>query len=357
MFIPIYSAVQVCNNLFIYLTGIFSRAAKPEGFREKLPLLITNTLSTMHEEKFTGKYASDIKQYSEVLKQSFQCPEEDHDLLVNFLHEHLYAILTSHSSAFSSSLAFTFYVGVNKLLNNADFKMDLKKFILPLGEQPASIQVLDIFIGNFMLGLSSEVLVYFIRTIHGACENDVIRKKRSGDSSDSINFLQLVYYIGGSVVAGLLFKGNKYKERNPNWQSFVEVLKSRFSRVEGVGNACSEEVSKFTKSVDRGKLKHISQEALDFFVVLFDFLMSLEGDDGTLPPNVIEDFVLEDSSLLCLWDVLVGTHLEDDVSLDFLIQTSNTCKLIVMKGIMKRRLNENLKKSFAAVSLRSRLSD
>jgi len=117
-------------------------------------------------------------------------------------------------------------------------------------------------------------------------------------------------------------------------------------------------VSHFAKSVDRGGLKDISQEALDFFVVLFDMLMSLEGSDGTLPKDVVEENVLQDSSILCLWDVLVGSHLDDDtVSLDFLTQICNTCKRIVMKGILKRRLNERLKKAYSNVPLRSRLAE
>lgn len=328
-------------------------------FLEKLPTLITDTLEKIIKEKFVGKYASSLKTYAEELLNTFSSPEEDHDLLYKYLHEHLYSILSDHSSLFASALVYEFYVGVNSLLNNVDFKTDLKKYVLSLGDvESPSIEVLELFIGNFMLVLTNETLIYFVRTIHGATANDEIRRKRSGDKSDSRTFLELVHYIGGSVVNTLIFKGNKFKDTNPNWNLFLDVVRTKFLPVEGVGSACSSNVSHFTKSVDRGGLKDISQEALDFFVVLFDMLMSLEGSDGTLPKDVVEENVLQDSSILCLWDVLVGSHLDDDtVSLDFLTQICNSCKRIVMKGILKRRLNERLKKAYSNVPLRSRLAE
>lgn len=337
---------------------MFSKIAKPDMFLEKLPTLITNTLDNILKEKYVGKYAASIKSFTEDLRNTFSSPEEEHEMLCKFLHEHLYPILSQQSSVFASSLEYAFYVGVNSLLNNLEFMGDLLKYVVALGDaQSPQMEVLNIFLGSFMLLLTNEALLFFIRTIHGATINDQVRRKRSNDKTDSRTFLELVYYIGGSVVSTMLFKGKKYKETNHRWELFLEVLQNRFLKKEGVGNSCSASVSHFTESVDRGRLKHISQEALDFFVVLFDLLMSLEGEDGSLP-NTVEENVLENNTVLCLWDVLVGSLLhDDDVSLDFLMQVCATCKRIVMKGIMKRRLNENLKKAYSSVALRSRLAD
>jgi len=325
---------------------------------EKLPELVLNSLDCLLAEKHVGKYAEDLRSFTEEIKTTFSSLEDDHDFLFKFLHENLYNILTNHSSVFSSSLVYAFYIGVNALMNQSVFKEDLKKYIVALGDtEVPKIEVLNSFIGHFMLLLSNEALLYFIRTIHGATANDEIRRKRSSDKLDSKSFLELVYYIGGSVVSALLFKAHKYKDSSQRWKNFFDVLKCKFKRVEGVGNSCSEEVSHFTEAVDRGGLKHISQEALDFFVVLFDFLMCLESDSGQLPVNVVEEHVLGNVTIICLWDVLVGTQLDDDTSLDYLMQTSNSCKLIVMKGIMRRRLNAHLQKAVSSVPLRSRLAE
>jgi len=208
-------------------------------FLEKLPTLITDTLEKIIKEKFVGKYASSLKTYAEELLNTFSSPEDDHDLLYKYLHEHLYSILSDHSSLFASALVYEFYVGVNSLLNNVDFKTDLKKYVLSLGDvESPSIEVLELFIGNFMLVLTNETLIYFVRTIHGATANDEIRRKRSGDKSDSRTFLELVHYIGGSVVNTLIFKGNKFKDTNPNWNFFLDVVRTKFLPVEGVGSAC-----------------------------------------------------------------------------------------------------------------------
>ena len=159
------------------------------------------------------------------------------------------------------------------------------------------------------------------------------------------------------MVKGYLYKGSKYMTSNTRWAAFVSVLRSKFQGSDAVGNLCVDEVTVFTREKDRGGLTHISQEALDWFVVVFDRLMSLEGADGSLPENVISENVLDDSAILCLWIVLVGNDLDEDTSLDFLMQMAESCRLIVMKGIMKRRLNEHLKKAFAAVALRSQLAE
>ncbi|KAJ1519124.1 hypothetical protein ONE63_011277 [Megalurothrips usitatus] len=338
------------------LKRVFSRAAKQDKFMEELPSLMTKGLESLLQEKFVGKWATPLQDFCKQVRDTFNNLEEEHQDLCNYLCEPLYGILLNHGSVFSSSLVHSFYIGVNKLLNDSEFMVGLQNHIVALGHaQPPSPAVISLFLGHYMHVLSSQIVIYFIRTIHGASANDVIRKKRSGDKVTSTDFLELSYYIGGCVVHTFLRKSLKFS--SDNWKHFRSVLEERFKRTAGVGSVVTSEVSHFTDKVDRGKLTHISQEALDFFVVLFDFLMSLEGNDGSLPVNVVDENVLQDDTILCLWDVLVGSHLEDDASLDFLIQMSETCKRIVIKGIMTRRLNDNIRKAVAAVPLRSRLAE
>ena len=60
--------------------------------------------------------------------------------------------------------------------------------------------------------------------------------------------------------------------------------------------------------------------------------------------------------VLCLWDELVGNDLNQDNSLDLLIQISESCVKVVLKGILKRRLNEELKQAYSSVALRAKLA-
>lgn len=315
-----------------------------------------DALNKLLEEKYIGKWAEGFKQFVSDIKTTFSS-KEDHDFLFQFLYKHLYQMLVDHTSVFPSSISVTFHVGVNSLLNNLEFKTGLKQHVVALGDVPTpSLEVLNIFISNFMLFLSSDVIVHFIRTIHGATCNYEIRRKRSEDKIDSKTFLQLIYHIGGSVLSGLLFKGNKRKDDSDKWSVFVQILYDKFIVGEDPDSACASEISEYTKSIDRGKMKHMTQESLDFFIILFDLLMSLEGRDGSLPHDAIENCVLKDNGILILWDVLIGNVMDNETSLKFLMKTCETCKLIVMKGIIIRLLNENIKKPLSSVPLRSILA-
>lgn len=340
------------------LKRALAKVSSPDDFTENIPILLQDTIRHILKEPYVGTYANEIRALSECLLNSLSNLNDFHDELFKFLHSNLYPLVTDSRGVFSSSLSYVFHVGVNKLLNNQDFVRQLKMHILGLDEvNQTSDSVMNIFVGSLMLNLGCVAVVFLTKKIHGSTSNDEIRRKRSADKLDSVTFLQLCYHIGGCVVYKLLYKGERYKEKNPAWEGFVGALKNKFKASETIGNKCADEVSEFTREKDKGGYTHITQEALDFFVVIFDLLMSLEDKDGSLPPDLVTNSVLDDNVILCLWDVLVGCELDEDSSLDFLIQVTEVCAKIVVKGIMVRRLNEHLKKAFDAVSLRSRLSE
>lgn len=296
---------------FFFLSGAFSKMASEAEFMANLPALFVGALGRMQQDPSIGATAVELDNFVRSLKESFNNPDDLHEEFFKFLFDNIFPILRDINALFSSSLSFLFYTNVNSLLNNAQFRADFKNHIraIDINVETAD-NILNLFIGSSMLHLSTEIIVFSLQRIHGATATDTIRKKRSDDSVDSETFLQLCYHIGGSVVSGFLFKGEKYKANNANWSVFVDILKSNFERDKAIGNECTDNVSAFTTSKDRGGLKHISQEALDFFVVLFDELMSHEGEDGSLPPNVVDENVLGNGAIICLWDVVVGSDLE-----------------------------------------------
>ena len=343
--------------MFIFLvSGAFARAATREEFLAEMPALAVHAREKIVEEPLIGDAAVSVNKFAQVVLETMKSRDEFHVELFEYLCEQLYNLLKDHNSIFASTLQNVLLVGVNKLLSG-EFRGDLREYILGLSisEPPDSVGTLNIFLTNFVMQLSYLAIIFYVKKIHGFSATQEVRKKRSDDKLDSTTFLQMSYYIGGSVVAGYLYKGAKYKA-SP-WKAFVVILRNKLRRDHAVGNACADVVREFTESKDRGGLTHISQEALDFFVVLFDLLMSLEGVDGSLPENVVDGHVLTNDVILCLWDTLVGSDLDEDSSMDFLDRMACTCRNVVMKGIMKRKLNEHLKKAISSVSLRSRLAN
>lgn len=140
---------------------------------------------------------------------------------------------------------------MNGWLNSGEFRDDLRGFILGLGLSgpPQSVEILNVFLSNLVMQLGYSVLIYYVQTIHGFSATQKIRRKRSQDKLDSKEFLQLSYYIGGSIVSGYLFKGQKYKDSK--WKKFVTILKTKFSRVQAVGNACADDVRNFTEEKEK----------------------------------------------------------------------------------------------------------
>ncbi|KAK3925302.1 Levansucrase [Frankliniella fusca] len=336
-----------------------TKAAKRDDIFEQLPNLLTDTMERLLKDPSIGEFSVKVKDVATCVRNSLRCYEECHEELFKFLADNLYPLISNAQAVFSSSLSSVIYIGVNKLLNCSEFMKSFSKHIIGLLDEQFEVtcEIINFFVGSCMFELSKLFIIYITKKIHGSTANDEVRRKRSTDKIDSSTFLQLCYHIGGSVVKGYLYKGSKYMVTSSRWAAFVSVLKNNFVKSEAIGNVCADNVTEFTREKDRGGLTHISQEALDWFVVLFDLLMSLEGNDGSLPENVISENVLGDSTILCLWDVLVGSDLDEDSSLDFLMQMADSCKLIVMKGIMSRRLNDTFKKAYDSMALRSRLAE
>lgn len=203
---------------FFFLSGAFSKMASEAEFMANLPALFVGALGRMQQDPSIGATAVELDNFVRSLKESFNNPDDLHEEFFKFLFDNIFPILRDINALFSSSLSFLFYTNVNSLLNNAQFRADFKNHIraIDINVETAD-NILNLFIGSSMLHLSTEIIVFSLQRIHGATATDTIRKKRSDDSVDSETFLQLCYHIGGSVVSGFLFKGEKYKANNANW--------------------------------------------------------------------------------------------------------------------------------------------
>ena len=115
-------------------------------------------------------------------------------------------------------------------------------------------------------------------------------------------------------------------------------------------------MSLFTKKKDRGGFKHCSSPAFDFFLVLFDLLVNLESETGSLSFKLVDEKILEHDCLLLLWDDLIGDELTDQQSLDLLLLIADACTRTTNRGILNRRLNDEFTRNEASVAFRSRLA-
>jgi hypothetical protein len=142
-------------------TGALARVPSPDDFMENIPILLQETVKLILKDPHVGTYANEFRVLSECLSNSLNHLDKFHDEeFFKFLHSNLYPLVTDCQGVFSSSLAYVFHVGVNKLLNDQDFVTQLKMHILGLEEvDKPSDSVMNIFVAALMLKLSC-VTVY-----------------------------------------------------------------------------------------------------------------------------------------------------------------------------------------------------
>jgi len=76
--------------------------------------------------------------------------------------------------------------------------------------------------------------------------------------------------------------------RVKKWKVYCEVLKNKCIRQPEQNNECHETVIAFSSGNDRGGYVHCNQETFDFFLKLFELVMSLEEEDGSLSQAFVD---------------------------------------------------------------------
>ncbi|KAK3924506.1 Protein Wiz [Frankliniella fusca] len=341
------------------LKGVASRAPNLQDLLMAMERLVKEVLEEIAKERVIGDLSDKVNKYAGkiLLKLNEEHAKDDTEELYKFLSYHFFDIIRDSKILFPSSIRSAFNIGQNKLMSSEEFMTELNGILSSLEE--TEVDVCNVFIGNVMLILCKKIQIFCIRhmrEVSAELLQPVQYKKRSKDSINSVKFHQLVYYIGGSVVGGFLWKGKEYGKTSAVWNRYFDVLTAKFCVNTEKTNQCVEEVREFTERKDRGGLTHLCEESFSFFLVLFDQIMSLEGEDGSFPQKIIDENILGSDVLLCLWDCLVGNELNQDDSIDLLVQVSDTCLKIVKKGILKRRLNKHLQKPVNSLALRKRLA-
>lgn len=332
-----------------------SRAPSSEQLGQAMLSLMQSTFKTMLSEPIIGSMSAQVNSYCVALQQVIGESSELVDSFCSFMTEQFYSMYEGQKALFPSAIKSSFHVRTNNALCSREFRHTLKCHLQGLRE--CEEKVLNCFIGDFVSTLCSKVIVFVFQKMRaGSDSQGPSRRKRSSDSVDSTDFKQTVYHIAGSVISGFLWKGKQYLNTSKTWHKYYNVLKEKCLRQDSGEDQCCDEVRHFSESKDRGGYKHVNDNTFSFFLSLFDLLMSVEGEDGSLPQNVINDTILGDDVILCLWDIIVGSDLNQEEALDLLIQICTASVKVVIKGIIKRRVNDNLKQAYNSVALRAKLA-
>ena len=279
------------------------------------------------------------------------------EVLISRLSRYFLDILRNENVLLPSDLRHSVNVKTNRLLGSEDFVREMKDLMTQLCG--ASDALLNVFIGNVFFKLFNWLLVFCLRTIRGQAYNvdSQFEQQQTSDTSHQKEFDELVYHIGGAILKGVLKKSKLYAS-NANWVLYGDIVKRKFTTPELSSelDSCSAHVGCFTAGRDRGGLTYCNPESFKFFQILFSVILSLEGSDGSLPVETVESHVFDNVHLIFLWDDLVGSELTESQSLYLFTDIVRICVKVSAKGILKRRLNAELARSYTSVALRHRLA-
>lgn len=305
------------------------------------------------EQKFTvGELAVNCASYAKRLAIFImQC---DASSLMEFLAKTLIESFKFEDVVFLPKLRETVNRETNRLLNTPEFRSRVKNLCNEFIECPNN--VLNFFLGNFILFLSNKVLIYACQAMHQKAQEISGPRMRSNDDFTSLKFKRIVHYIGGSVVCGINRRRRNYPSAT-HIQNFASLLNVTFVEdKDDESTWCEPEVKSWTMKQDRGGLCHVSKNAFNFFLELVMLAMCHEEDDGSVIIEKVNRSVSQHVKLLEMWDVLVGVFIEEDQSLEWLASIVEIVCRCVSKGVIKRRLNDALKKPVSNVAHRPKLA-
>jgi len=340
--------------VFCPVSAASSRIPKADAIEEFTREAVFKSFKEVYEENPKSDVAESLSEYCLSIEQCLVKGEGE--LLIQFLSKSFLNILKKQNVLLPSALRSTVRRLTNKLHNSKDFRQQVKNFCSSL--KPATSAVLNLFAGCVCEKVFFWQLTFTLRLLQGRSFNDIsqARKRYSSDAQHPKEFQQLVYYIGGFILHGIVKKSKLYCS-NPNWAVYGEIITNKFTMQSPVPESeCTVHAKSFTVCRNRGGLTFCNEETFNFFLCLFELLMSLEGEDGSLPFEIAENNIFDNDVVVFMWDDLVGAELSEEQSLYLLSDIVRCCVKVIVKGILKRRLNEHLAKSYSSVPLRQRVA-
>lgn len=174
----------------------------------------------------------------------------------------------------------------------------------------------------FLRDFSTQLLSYFIHYMltDGEDVSNVPISARfviSGQPTDTLDFKQVIHYIGGANVKCILRTALRIKNPNCEWTRIIDAIKKYFIVGE---SACAPDATlmEWTLDQDRGGLIKISAPFLDFFVELGTAVNILEHTDGSLFVDEVMNTVTSSGKLIRLWDEALKGSLPSDESFKLL---------------------------------------
>lgn len=237
----------------------------------------------------------------------------DSTAFFEFLAEQFNKAFRFSTSVFISKLRDSVTSATNVLLNSDNFRNPLKELCNKMIE--CSEGVLNFFIAKFISELSNKILMHAIQVMQNRAANvqDSGPRKRSKDNFSSVNFKRIVHCIGGSVVCDINRRQRNYHTAT-HIKTFACIMNQKFIE----DKCCDPEIKEWTVAQDRGRLVHVSKNAFNFFIALFHVVMCHEEEDGSLFLEKVNVAVRHNLSITEKWDMLVGTNLDEEQSLEWL---------------------------------------
>lgn len=203
----------------------------------------------------------------------------------------------------------------------------------------------NLFFGLFLRNFSSHLLAYFIHfMLHDGEDSSLAIPLTdtfyvSSQPTETLDFKQLMHFIGGSNVRSVLRTAFRIKNPSSEWVRVIDTIRNYFIIGE-LASAPDEELMQWTEDQDRGGLIKIGSDLLDFFVELGVTVNVLEHFDGSLYIDEVIEKVTNNGKLIRLWDEAIRGSLPGDESFKLLHALCSHFCITWRRGIITRRIDE-----------------
>ena len=274
--------------------------------------------------------ASECEQWSEIVEHIITCVCEFFKSCDKFLTPSDLRVEYLKSLALFSASA----TERNELVKNLQCIVDI------------SSEAANLFWGAFIRKLGNEILAFYINVIKNKGSENVessiplaARFVLRSQPSDTLDFKQVIHYIGGSNVKSLLRAALRIKNVNNEWKKVIDIVKKHFL-ITDLAEASNDELMAWTLTQDRGGLVKINEDLLSFFIELATVVKVLEHCDGSLYIDEVMGKVLDNTRLVYKWDDILKGSVTSDQSLKLLHSLCTYFCNTWRQGIVTRRLDE-----------------
>jgi len=220
----------------VCITGAFTKLPKEEVLQEAATDLVKEVLECLvTESQLSLEDSKAVLNLSNTLRVAAK--KNELRKLTDYACGLISNIIKNGNVLLPSALRSQVNEQMSKRLGNKEFWGHVKDMLREVAGD-TSEEVLDLFLGPFVVKLCGKVLTFVFKSLHSDSVQESFKEK-SSDVFTSTEFQSQLYHVVGSVLHACFVRCRTFKD-STNWNAYCDVLKRKCIREPEQNNQCHE---------------------------------------------------------------------------------------------------------------------